>query len=160
MSEVQYRDPNLTLEPGNTATPLADPEGRTVVVAVPSSPTDLGRVEYRTSDAGSPFEDEAAIAANSRVVEILYIQLGAVLANAGINLYILVVDKNGAVVANDESKVPFPPCSAPGDMIVWEPPDGVLFTTGVRAIVSTAPDKYTAPAQPEPISVYCRTRNP
>lgn len=161
---VQYRDPDEAIAAGTTIVPKGDTAGRTVITAdapipvAPVEPTPTG-TPYRTSGP-TFFENEAVIAAVPRVLEMLYIQVGAVLVNAA-PLYPLIVDKAGAVVANDGSASPLPKISAVGDMVFWEPPGGFLFTAGLRVIVSSTPDIYTAPGGgAEPISVMARTRAP
>jgi len=167
-SAVQYRPVDQTLSADNLTAPKGDVAGRTVVTGdaaapvpmsvVPASLTAFGRTVYRTAGP-SFYENSSTVAAVSRVVELLYVQVGKALTNA-ITLYVLVVDKAGAVVAGDGSAVPLPKIVSAGEMIVWEPPDGFLFANGIRVIVSTDPNIYAAPAAPEPISVACRTRNP
>lgn len=163
-SLVQYRDPDVVLPLSQTAIPKGDAAGRTVVTAdapipvAPVEPTPAGTV-YRTPGP-TFFETEAVIAAVSRVLEILYIQVGAVLVNAA-PLYPLIIDKAGAIVGGDGSASPLAKISAVGDLVYWEPPGGFLFTTGLRVIVSSTPVFYTAPGGgAEPISVMARTRAP
>ncbi len=165
---VQFRPVPITLPKDQTAIAAGDAEGRLLIAVDPLAPlvviitppdlTAYGRVVYRTA-APTFYEDEAAVAVVPRVVEVMYVQLGKTLVNAG-PLYLIVVDKVGAVVAGNGSAVPIPRMAEAGDMIVWEPTDGFLFTTGIRVIVSADPNIYVAPASPEPISVACRTRNP
>jgi hypothetical protein len=171
-STVQYRNPDENVAPGTSLAPLGDPAGRTVVVGaagvpisvivVPSDLTAFGRIVYRTAKGAGPnffYENEAVVAVVPRVVELLYVQMLGVLVNAA-PLYPLVVDKAGAVVATDGGASPLSRVAAVGDLVFWEPPDGFLFTAGIRIIVSTTPNYYTAPGAPEPISVLCRTRDP
>lgn len=166
----QYRNPDITLNPDNFAPPKEDVNGRLVVtsdagapVIVEVGPADLtafGRTTYRTAGP-TRYENEAAVAAVSRVVELCYVQLGAVLVGAG-PFYVLVVDTAVAIVAGDASAASMPVMTATpvAQMVVWEPPDGFLFTAGIRVIVSSTPNIYTAPAGAEPISVTVRTRDP
>jgi hypothetical protein len=176
-SEVEYRQVDPALSTGTKTVPKGDPAGRTVVATdatapldVAVQPTDLtadGRSVYRTAAGAGPnfgFENEAVVPAPGggaypRVLELLYVQLLATPVNANVKYYPLVVDKAAAVANNDLSATPLTRLDAGGDMAVWEPPEGFLFTSGIRVIISATPDFYTPMAAPEPISVICRTRN-
>ncbi len=162
---VQYRTFDPSLGHTQTAIPKGDASGRMIVTGEADAPLPIvitpdslaSTTLYRT--AGPTFyETQSAISAVSVIVELLYVQLGATLLNAA-PLYALVIDKNSAVAASDGSAVPFPKMTVVGEMIVWEPPGGFLFANGVRVIVSSTPNIYTAPGGgAEPISVVCRTR--
>lgn len=172
-SVVEHRAVDPAVATGTLLVPKGDPAGRAVVTGdaaapVPTTPapadlTAYGRDVYRT--AGPTFyENEANVPAPGggaypRVLELLYVQLGKVLANAGVDLYVLVVDKAAAIAVGDGSVTPMPYLARAGEMIVWEPPEGFRFANGIRIIVSTDPNVYAAPGVAEPISVTCRTRN-
>ncbi len=162
---VQYRAVDLVLNSDNTAPAKGDVAGRTVVtsdvaaplnvVVGPQSLTAYGRTVYRTAGA-TAFEAESAVAGASRVLELLYVNVPSPLA-AG-SYWIVVADKNAALAPGDVSVTPTPVMTTAGQLFSWEPPDGFLFTTGIRVGLSTTPDVYTAAAIE--ISTVCRTRDP
>lgn len=142
----------------------ADAAAPLVVLLEPADLTALP--VYRTPAGPGPnfgYENEAVVPAPGggaypRVLEMLYVQILATPVNAGVKYYPLVVDKNAAIAVNDLSAVPLGRLDAGGDMDVWEPPNGFLFTNGIRVIISATPNFYTAFGAPEPLSIVCRTR--